>query len=56
MSTMEPDEMFGGRRIEGNSIWICISMLILFEQLKGTYQSFVLGQQDGDACIDLADC
>ena len=28
MSTMEPEEMFGGRRMDGNSIWGELSVLV----------------------------
>jgi hypothetical protein len=29
MSTMLPEEIFGGRRMEGNSIWRFVSLLTL---------------------------
>lgn len=57
MSTMLPEEMSGGRRIEGNSIYTDVSyrrqgaaMLQL-----GAYESFVFCEEHGDTCIDLAD-
>ena len=35
MSTMEPEDMEGGRRMEGNSIWTVISIAWLFCEKAG---------------------
>lgn len=60
MSTIEPEEMSAGRRMEGNSICDC-SVVSLCNCAGGnswlgwTHYSFVLGEEDGHAGIDLAD-
>lgn len=62
MSTMEPEEMLGGRRMDGNSIWRELSVLLRDGEELGrdrviaTYQALVLGQKNRDTGVDLADC
>lgn len=49
MSTMEPEEMLGGRRMDGNSIWgSCQSWIVIALDYACkcsfvTYQTFILG-------------
>jgi hypothetical protein len=67
MSTMLPEEIFGGRRMEGNSIcgtrdvvsWMLREggrKMACSRQFRDSYQSLIFRQQDCDARIDLADC
>jgi hypothetical protein len=63
MSTMEPEDMSGGRRMEGNSIFgrgVSLEGLRSYEcatrAIVGrTYYSFVLGKEDSHAGVDFAD-
>jgi len=60
MSTIEPEEMSGGRRIEGNSIWrvgYAVSYWVVGESLDlgGVYKSFVWREEDCYAGVDFAD-
>lgn len=56
MSTMLPDEMLGGSRMEGNSI---LDELATESHSSrdaiGTYQALVRRQENRDAGVDLAD-
>ena len=61
MSTMLPEEMDGGRRIEGNSIWWRKKRLVFevgrLEQVVGiAHKPFVLCKKYSDAGVDFADC
>ncbi len=60
MSTMLPEEMLGGRRMEGNSIWMTRRLAGRMELWRGTlvrvlYQALIRRQEDRDARVDLAD-
>lgn len=54
MSTMEPEDMSGGRRMDGNSICIRISLKCARRRVSA-YYSLILGQEDGHAGVDFAD-
>lgn len=52
---MLPEEIEGGRRIEGNSIWICKYKVNGVGATKGVlYQSFILSKKNCYASIDFA--
>lgn len=57
MSTMLPEEMSGGRRMEGNSI--CAGVSHGTGEGQGAhwdaYEALVFGEQHRDAGVDLAD-
>lgn len=53
MSTIEPEVMEEGNRIEGNSIWNLVRMAHHMGQLS-TYQSLVFGEKDGNTGVNLA--
>lgn len=61
MSTMEPEEMFGGRRMDGNSIWggsvryWFVMVEMQRDRVIATYQALVLGEKDCDTGVDFAD-
>ena len=63
MSTMEPEVIEGGRRMEGNSIWSVISIAGLFHEEVGRlrilggeiYEALIFSEENGDAGIDFAD-
>jgi hypothetical protein len=61
MSTMLPDEMSGGSRMDGNSIWRCRlavsrhSCRASFGKHRKTYQALVRREENRDAGVDLAD-
>ena len=56
MSTMLPEEMEGGSRMEGNSIWRAKLTWRFVNAWKGMwYESFVLCEEDGDTGVDFAD-
>lgn len=65
MSTMEPEEMSGGSKMEGNSICdfeVFGQSLLRFtvtsknDWRRLTYESFIWSEEDSDAGVDLADC
>lgn len=63
MSTIEPEEIDGGSRIDGNSIWTSLASYLpatdggplndRWDSVR-TYQSFVFCKQNSHACIDFA--
>lgn len=59
MSTMLPDEMLGGRRMEGNSIYKDKGFVSAAGRDKETanraHQTLIRRQKDGNAGVDLAD-
>lgn len=59
MSTMLPDEMFGGRRMEGNSIYRDKGIVSATDTSERTairtHQTLIRRQKDGNAGVDLAD-
>ena len=55
ISTMLPEEIEGGRRIDGNSIWMDQSQLHDFARTGiHAYQTFVFSQKHGYAGVDFA--
>ena len=63
MSTMEPEVMEGGRRMEGNSIWRVVSIAGLLHKEAGAvggsrremYEALIFSEENGDTGIDFAD-
>jgi hypothetical protein len=59
MSTMLPDEMLGGRRMEGNSIYRNKGIVSAADTSERTairtHQTLIRRQKDGNARVDLAD-
>lgn len=53
ISTILPEEIEGGRRIDGNSIYQLFSWSLKLSDTRGSYQPFVLGQQHGYTGVDL---
>ena len=47
MSTMEPEVMEGGRRMEGNSIWSVISIAVLYYEEAGAVEDSRRGDVRG---------
>lgn len=54
MSTMDPDVMDEGSKIEGNSICEHVRFMYHSGDTVLAYQPLVLGQEDCDPSIDLA--
>lgn len=53
MSTIEPEVIEGGSKMEGNSI--CGVVRQVTARIKEEYQAFVLSQKDCDASVNFAD-
>jgi hypothetical protein len=58
MSTILPEDIFGGRRMDGNSIYRASKdqIKLLNQGTQWLYQSFILSQKHRDTRIDFADC
>lgn len=53
MSTIEPEVMDDGNKMEGNSICYLIRTRMHTKRPVSIYQSFIFGKEDGDTSVNL---